>query len=634
MPLTETSKDFTNKTKEIRYLSKDFTSFRNNLIEFSKVYFPNSYKDFNETSPGMMFIEQAAYVGDVLSFYLDNQLKESLILHATERKNVLALSAFLGYIPKNVTPAVTTLEVFQIIPSIGVASNNIPDYKFALKIKEGMQVTSTINSDIIFRTIDLVDFNDTKNTEITVYERNSITGEPTFYLLKKETEASAGEIKIVESTFTDPVAFSSIVISDTDLISILDIRDSNNNRWYEVPYLAQDTIMIEIANSIEVDPNLVQFRDTVPYLIKLLQTSKRFVKRLLANGSTQIEFGAGVSDTADEFLIPNPNNTLTHDLELAIDPANFLKTKAYGEAPSNTTMTVRYIVGGGINSNVPQGDLITISQIKFESDDLSLSNAERNLLSEFKNSIAVNNSNAATGGRGEESIDEIRHNALAYFGAQNRAVTALDYNVRVLAMPAKFGSVTKAFVIQDGKLDITNPIIEMGNKPQSEEKNNPFAINLYILGYNDNKNLTTLNMAVKTNIKTYLNQYRMITDGINILDGFIINIGVDFNIIVFPDFNKNEVLLDCVEKVKAYFNIDNLQFNQPINLSELELVIANTEGVSAVPKVEIKNICGGQYSSNSYNIEEATRDKIIYPSLDPSMWEIKFLNQDIRGRSI
>ena len=627
MALKPINKDFGNKTREVRYLNKDFTQWKQNLINFAKVYFPNSYKDFNESSPGMMFIEQASYVGDVLSYYLDNQLKESLMVHASERKNVISLAEFLGYIPKNVTPAITTLDVFQIIPSTGVASTNQPDYKFALKIKEGMQINSTTQDDISFRTTSLIDFGDTNDTDITVYERNTTTGEPTFYLLKKQVECQAGKITEITSTFSTPEDFASLTISDTDLISITDVRDSNNNKWYEVPYLAQDSVMVEVANTALTNPDLAQFASTVPYLIKLLQTSKRFVRRLQQDGTTTLEFGAGTSTSDDEFIIPNPNNTLTHDLEVAIDPANFLETKAYGEAPSDTTLTVKYITGGGVTSNVAQGDLTTISQIEFEGDDLSLSNSERSLLSELKNSIAVINDEAATGGRGEETIEEIRQNALAYFAAQNRAVTAQDYNVRVLSMPAKFGNVAKAFVIQDGQLDISTPDVTLGNKPNSNEKNNPFAINLYTLGYDSNKNLTPLNTAVKENIKQYLNQYRMLTDGINILDGFIINIGVDFQIIVFPDYNKKEVLLQCVEKIKTYFDIDKWQFNQPINLSELELLIANVEGVSAVPKVEIVNYCGGQYAPNKYNIEEAIKDKIIYPSLDPSMWEIKFKNK-------
>jgi hypothetical protein len=238
-------------------------------------------------------------------------------------------------------------------------------------------------------------------------------------------------------------------------------------------------------------------------------------------------------------------------------------------------------------------------------------------------------------------------------------------------MPTKFGSVAKAFAVADGTLDNNSPAsilaspnnlqeftdLVMGfvNKPDSQEpteqsikqditryltgktsngdeKNNPFAINLYLLGYDVNGNLTNLNSAIKENLKTYLNEYRMLTDGININDGFVINIGLEFELIVYPNYNKSEILTKCMVELKDYFNIENWQFNQTINLNEIELLLANIEGVSSVPLMKITNKCNGNYSSNSYNIDAATKDKIVYPSLDPSIFEIKFPDADIKGR--
>jgi hypothetical protein len=173
----------------------------------------------------------------------------------------------------------------------------------------------------------------------------------------------------------------------------------------------------------------------------------------------------------------------------------------------------------------------------------------------------------------------------------------------------------------------------IGKTSNDNEKNNPFAINLYLLGYDVNGKLSNLNRAIKENIKTYLNEYKILTDGININDGFIINIGINFEIITMQNYNKSEVITDCIQELKDYFNIDNWTFNNTINISELELIIANVEGVSSVPKLEIVNKCGGQYSPNSYNIEAATKDKIVYPSLDPSVFEVKFPNSDIKGRA-
>jgi hypothetical protein len=286
--------------------------------------------------------------------------------------------------------------------------------------------------------------------------------------------------------------------------------------------------------------------------------------------------------------------------------------------------------------------------------------------------LAVDNEINAVGGRGSETLEEIRENSLANFGSQNRAVTSKDYQIRVLSLPPKYGGIAKAYAIADGSLDNNSPssilaspnslqeftdlVMKFVNLPDDVEPtsetvkediqrfligktsnineiNNPFAVNLYLLGYNSNGNLINLNKAIKQNLKTYLNEYRLLTDGINILDGFIINIGVEFEISVFESYNKSDVVATCIRELTEYFSIDNWSFNNTINISEIELLIGNIEGVSSVSMVKIVNKCGGQYSPNSYNIEAATRGKIVYPSLDPSVFEVKFPGADIKGRA-
>lgn len=643
MTLKVIDKDFNNNKKEIRYLNKDFSEFRQNLIDFARTYYPNSYNDFNEASPGMMFIEMASAVGDVLSYYIDDTLKESMLYYAEERQNVIQLAQLYGYTPQPTTPAVTKLDVFQLVPSVGSGDSVAPDYRFALSIKEGLEVTSETNSDIIFRTTSTVDFSFSSSldpTEVTVYERNSSTGEPTYYLLKKQVDAIAGQVKEIDITFGDPQKFSVSHIDETDIIEISEVRDSDNNRWYQVPYLAQDTVFVEVPNTTLNNQELGQFRDSVPYLIKLIRTPRRFTTRLRSDNTLEMHFGSGVSSNPDEIIIPNPKNVGSglaespNTLNQSFDPGNFLKTRTYGLAPGNTTLTVKYVVGGGVGSNVPQGDLITVSRIEFEDDTSNLDASEQSLLQTIKNGVAVTNPIPATGGSGEEPVEQIRQNALSSFAAQNRAVTRNDYIVRALSMPAKYGSVTKVYVAQDGELDLNSPELMDQNKAGTMEKNNPFAVNMYVLGYDQNKKLTTLNLAVKENLRTYFDQYRILTDGINIIDGFIINIGINFEVTVYPNYNKREVVLRAVENLKDMFEIDKQQFNQPIILGDVELEIANVEGVRSVIKVELENKCGGNYSNNRYNIEEATRDGIVYPSLDPSVFEVKFPNRDIKGRSV
>jgi len=661
-----------NQGRDIKYLNKDFASFRRNLIEYAKTYFPKTYSDFNETSPGMLFIEMASYIGDVLSYYVDDSLKESMMLYAEDKSNVIALANYLGYKPKVTSPAITTLSVYQLVPATRSGSDVKPDETYFLRIKEGMLVSGPSN--VIFRTTELLDFNVEDEREISVYRTDSLTGEPNLYLVKKYVNAISATLKSQNISFGSAQQFSKIELADTNVIDIYDVRDSNGNKWYEVPYLAQEMVYVDYPNTEQTDKDLVQFKDSVPNILKLIKTSRRFVKQINENNTTTLVFGGGMN-SSDETLIPNFKNvglglnSSISKLGSSFDPANFLKTNTYGQAPSNTTLTVSYLVGGGITSNVPKGDLTKVDRIEFDDDTTTFTPDELRLYNSMKTSVAVDNEIPATGGRGAETIEEIRENSLANFGSQNRAVTRKDYQVRAVSLPPKYGGIAKAYCAPDGELDNNSPssilanpdVLDeftgmitdlknrqltedqikeevqrflIGKKNNIQEKNNPFAINLYVLGYNLNKNLSPLNRAVKENLKTYMNEYRLLTDGVNLLDGFVINIGVDFEIRVYGGYNKREVLTRCITELQQYFNIDNWTFNMPINISEVELLIAGVEGVQSVPKCEIVNKCLGSYSKNSYNIRAATKGKMVYPSLDPSVFEVKFPNKDIKGRAI
>jgi len=665
MAITKTNKNFKNRGKDIKYLNKDFAQYRGNLIEFAKTYFPKTYSDFNESSPGMMFIEMASYIGDSLSYYIDDTLKESLMVHAEDIENVIALAQYLGYQPKVTSPAVTTLSVYQLVPSTGVGGSNTYDETYLLTIKEGMQVS---DGETTFITKDVVDFSDDTDREITIYETDSVSGETTFYLVKKYVDVISAEIITKEVEFGSYESFQTIELSETNVIDIYDVRDSNGNKWYEVPYLGQEMVFEDYPNTETNDPELYQFKTTVPYILKTIKTPRRFVKKVNGDSTTTIQFGAGDPTANDEQLIPNLKNVglglpnSISKLNESFDPTNFLKTKTYGTSPSNTTITVKYLVGGGISSNVAKGTLVKINSIEFEEDIQLLNPAALALYNATKNSVAVENEVPATGGKGGDTIEEIRENSLANFGAQNRAVTAKDYQVRVLSMPTKYGSIAKAYATADGTLDNNSPssilsspkalqeftdlVMGFVDKPDSEEpdrrsvqkelqkfligktsneneKNNPFAINLYLLGYDGNGKLSTLNSAVKENLKTYLNEYKVLTDGVNISDGFIINIGINFEVITLKNYNKSEVVTECINEMKDYFDINNWTFNNTINISELELLLANVDGVSSVPKLEIVNKCHDNYAPNSYNIEAAIKIRYCI-----HLWTLLFLKSN------
>ena len=378
--------------KDVKYLAKDFGEFRQNIINFTKNYFPDTYNDFNESSPGMMFMEMASYVGDVLAYYTDSNLKESLLASAEELPNVQAIADALGYKTKNVIPSLVDIDVYQTVPVIGSGVNAKPDYNYALLLDAGMEIKS--NSGVDFRTLMPVDFNSTgsgaSERTVTVYQIDETTGTPTYYLLKKGTQAISGEIVTKTFEFNEPKIYDKIVLPEDNAIEILDIYDDAGNKWYEVPYLAQDTIQESIRNIPEIDPALSSYNSSAPYILKLKRTAKRFVTRFRSDNRLEIQFGAGISEEHDRDLIPNPENVglgikgFKREIDLSIDPANFLYSSTYGQAPSQTTLTVRYTLGKGITDNVPANSIQEVEEVTYGSATADL---DASLVTQAKNSV-------------------------------------------------------------------------------------------------------------------------------------------------------------------------------------------------------------------------------------------------------
>ena len=620
-----------NKTqdKDVKYLNKDFNSYKNQLMEFAEVYFPNSFNDFSEGNPGMMFLEMAAYVGDVLSFYTDTQLRESFLTLAQEKENLYNLAYAMGYKPKATSAASVNLEIFQLVPALDASNNFAPDYDYALKIDENSSFKSTEGP--IFYINNQVDFSFSSSfspTDVSIYSYNGT--DPEYYLLKKSTQAISGERKTQTFTVGSAEQFKTLTMFDSNIISIESVVDSEGNNWSEVPYLAQDTIFEEIKNTGANDSELNQYNQQTPYLLKLKRSSRRFVSRFKTNNELEIQFGAGISDKADEEIIPNPDNIGLgikdgrSSLDQAYDPSNFLYTKAYGQVPANTILTVTYLVGGGLSANVNSNTLTKVETL-FSTNKPNLNIPT---LKFIQSSVASTNKEAAKGGGAGDSVEDIRLNTMANFSAQQRAVTKEDYLIRTLSLPPKLGRIAKAYIIQD---DQSSPLLT-----PPERIPNPLALNLYTLGYNSSKQLTTLNTATKTNLATYLEQYRMLTDAINIKDAFVINFNLDFEITAFKSYNNQEVILQCITELKNYFNVDRWQVNQPIIISEISNLLAGVTGVQTVEKVTLENKNGVSlgYSQYKYDFEGATRKGVIYPSLDPSIFELKYPNTDIKGRVI
>jgi len=611
----------TDNNNNVSYLNRTFSDFKTNLINYAKTYFPNSYNDFSDANPGALFIDLASYIGDVSSFYLDTQVQENFLLYAKEKPNLYALSYMFGYYPKISYSSNVVIEIYQLIPSINSLGQSIPDYTYAIVVPENTSLTST-STGTKFITIETLDFTDTNNTEITLDTNNS-----DYFLLKKSVKAISAEIKTTTISFSSPQKFATTTITDTNILQILDATDTQGNKWYEVPYLAQSSILNRKTN-----PSYSS--DGVPYLVNYQRVPRRYVSRFLSDSTLQIEFGAGMSNSSDTTLLPNPDN-----IQLGLVPgisslvknynkANLFYTQEYGLAPS-TDITFRYIVGGGIKSNVPSNDITIIDKTNITFPG---SPANPTITAFVLNSIISNNPSAASGGRNGDEIEEIRNNALYAYQSQLRAVTREDYMVRALSLPSDYGSIAKVYVTQDAAQErIPTPTVA------TTEGRNPLSLDMYILAYNTNKNLTTATTTLKQNLATYLNQYRMVTDAINIKDAFYINIGINFDIIVQSGYNNNDVVTNCILALKDFFNISNWSINQPIVISDIASTLLQIKGVQSSTKIEIINkfdSTGTTYSQYGYDISGATRQGNIYPSLDPSIFEVRYPDIDIQGRVV
>ena len=365
--------------KEVSYLGRDFSSIRQNLIEFAKTYFPNQYNDFNESSPGMMFVEMASYVGDVLNYYVDNQYKETLLNYAEEKKNVYDIAQSYGYKPKTAVPSSVELEVTQTVPAKSDGSGGyIANLDYAGVLSTGAVVTSETGVD--FTLLDEVNFKvssslDPMGVELGTPGSGNI---PTEFLLKKNVIAQSGTTVEQTFTFNNAKKFDKVTLGNKGVTEIVSITDSNGNTWYEVPFLAQDTVFQSIENTSLNEPTLSSHQNDTPYMLKLIKSSRRFITRITADDKTEVRFGAGVSDNPDEVIIPNPDNVGSalgfgvSRLDESFDPSNFMKTKTYGLAPANTTLTIKYRYGGAVEHNVRANSINSAKDVTFTIDSGNL----------------------------------------------------------------------------------------------------------------------------------------------------------------------------------------------------------------------------------------------------------------------
>jgi len=603
----------TQKKRAIKYLNRDFNSFKRDLIEHLRVYFPNTVADFNEASVGIMFTELVSFIGDNLSFYLDKKFSESFIDTSVERSNIFKHGKQLGFKAFGKTAATGQVDGYLKVPASASSAQIVPDMRYAGTIKKLSKLKST--SGETYETLVDADFSTIDSTDsrfVQVGDRDSTTNEPKTFVLKKTgIDITAGETKTTTFSVGAYESFKTLTLPDDDVLEVIQVTDSEGNEWYEVDYLAQDTVFTGVSNTGDD-------ADDVPYVLKLKSVPYRFVTEYdVSENRMSLIFGTGDAQEFDGDLIPDLGD-LTLPLfgkdaftDFFLDPQNFLKTRTMGLAPVNTTLTVKYRVGGGLSTNTATNTVDTVANSVFDIGDTTLDSATIN---DVTNSFSVLNSGPIQGGKDELGIDEIKQLISANFAAQSRAVTAEDFVARALSMPSKFGSVFRA-----------------NARAGSLNKN---SVELMVLSQDSGGNVTVAPDDLKTNLKTYISRFRMLTDGIEILDGEIINIGVRFDVLVNRDFNKSEVVATCLDSLKDYFDIEKWQINQPINKTDIIALLASIPGVLSVIDLSINNRVGTfenrTYSTTTHNIKENTQNGIIYCK-ENAIFEIKYLDKDIQG---
>ncbi len=634
---------YTDKQKlietNVNYTSKDFSTIKADLIEYTKAYFPDTYKDFNETSPGMMLIELSSYVGDVLSYYIDYNYKENLIATATEKRNVRRLSEFLGYKVPNKTPSVVRLKVTT---TIDAKADGTPDYGQApSSIDSGLQIASSVDSQILFETTSEIDFTSSGSGDPAISAPTlDSNGEAESYTLTRYVRAVSGQTKTKSFTITNPTKFLELDLGEDDIVEVLSCTDSSALTWYEVDYLAQEKVLNQTHYSDDAtrDSAYDQGDATdslstipVPYVAEYIKTNKKFISKFDEDTQTyKVCFGNGLFrfsnsgsnvDSVEQVGVTINGNNLA-DIPGAIG-STIGNNLNLGETPANTIMTFSYRVGGGATSNVQAGELTNIN------------NAPDGV------TISVTNDEPSVGGTDGQTVDEIKNNASAFFATQLRCVTKEDYTARIQSIPTKFGSIAKAYVerLDGGTLLVST------------------------ISYNQNKQLVQTPQLVLQNVATYLNHFRMINDQVDfgfnlkevLFSGYIINFGVNFKVNDDRRFNPTEVKLNVIQVIKDFFKVEKMQFRQSININDLQYNILGLDGVIGIKELILFQDGNDEYASgrklyyykgdgevigddNNYgfqfNFNEALQDGIYRPSISPAVFELKNPNQDIYGKVI
>ena len=593
-----------NANRDINYLSKDFSSIKADLIDYVKRHFPSDWRDFNDASGGMALLELMAYVGYVLSFNIDRQVNEAYINRAVEIKNIVSLSQNFGYTPKNTTPAIVNL-------SVSADMDDSTSSETLFKLKKGATVFSNFEPVVSFETLSDLDFSQPQN-------RTVETAGGTTTVSISGVSAVAGISKTFNYTVEDAIKFLKVTLPDSNINEVVSVSARDGSEYFQVDNLATDTIF---TGEVYTDSS----SGDAAYIMKLRRVPKRYVVEREPTGLTSIRFGPGVLMEEDSEIIPNPNDfVLPPTLRgspsgfapAAINSTNFLKTKTLGVAPQNTILTVNYRTGGGVSTNVGPKTLTRFVSKQIVFDTPNLTSISAIPTTNIFDSIACNNYEQASGGEEAETVSSIRENAVANVGSQMRCVTLQDYQARIMAMPAQFGTVFRSFV--------------------RKEPNNSLGVELFLITRNTQGQLTFPSSVIKNNIESYIKRFRSFSDTVILRSGMVVNFGVNFTIVPQPDVNSQEALMECILLLQRIFDTASTNFNDSIVVPDAQARLQSLQKVMSVPELSIYNrvgvVNGRNYSGTEFNIKANMNSGIIkFPQ--NVVWELKYPNFDIIGRS-
>jgi len=591
------------KLTRIDYTSRDFDSIRRDLENFAKRYYPNTYKDFNQASFGSLMLDTVAYVGDILSFYLDYQTNESFLDSAIEYNNVARLARQLGYKLKTSPASYGILTFYIEVPAtlngVGVNSDLIP------VLQAGTTLSSTGGG--FYTLLDDIDFSE-ENNQVVVGSADGASGVPQTYVIRATGRAVSGRGAVESIKVGDFQRFLKFQLAAANISNVIRVVDTEGNEYFEVDHLSQNIVYKALRNSSAS-------RTTVPNLLRAVPVPRRFVVETI-NGQTFIQFGYGSNDSQLSNRVVDPTelvldlNGRTYTTDLDFDPTNLISTDKFGIAPSSTTLTIdyRFNTTGDVNASINSITTVVTPRFKFQSQG-SISRADR---SNVQSSLEVTNEEPFVGSISLPSSEEIRQRAYSYFATQNRAVTAQDYQAIIYGMPAKFGMIKRCNIAKDS----------------AEFKRN---INAYIISETNAGKLTPANTTLKNNLKNWLLQYKMINDTIDIIDATIVNFGVEYEILIDMSANKYTVINLCNSALVSLYS-QKMEVAGAIYITDVYRALQKVDGVLDVTSVEIILKNGGIYSESSYDMELAlSADGRRILGEKNVIFELKYANIDIKG---